>query len=111
MNKNFSELCETLGEENAKQLVYKIGGAKLYVPRVIDKHHRLSKLLGNNLARLLCANFHSQELRVPKMTEIRTPRLVTLLYQMGIPIDEISWLANIKKRHVLRILDKPERRL
>ncbi len=105
----YSEMVDMLGVDDARAVIHRLGGKRIYVPypRTLNRNHKLVKELGLVRANRFCILYAGETLSIPVLAKIRRAELIAFLDRGGIPIDEIAWLVGITPRHVRRILSHP----
>ncbi|WP_163832282.1 hypothetical protein [Spartinivicinus ruber] len=69
-----NELTETIGEQAAIKLGQCLGGARVYIPRVIGKDHLITLAVGQELASKIAVRFKGQTINLPAKNEFKTLR-------------------------------------
>ena len=105
----YTEMVEMLGQDDARAVVHRLSGKRIYVPypRTLTRNHKLAKALGFNRATRFCVAFAGDTICIPSLATIRRAELVACLNRLGMATDEIAWFADASQRHVQRILAKP----
>ncbi len=105
----YSEMVEMLGAEDARAVIHRLGGKRVYVPysRTLNRNHKLVKELGLHRAKRFCDAYAGETLSIPVLAKIRRAELIAFLDCGGKTVDEIAWLAGVTKRHVRQVLGMP----
>ncbi|WP_163834712.1 Mor transcription activator family protein [Spartinivicinus ruber] len=69
-----NELTETIGEQAAIKLGQCLGGARLYIPRVIGKGHLITLAVGHEAANKIAARLSGQTIHFPTKNEFKELR-------------------------------------
>ncbi len=106
----YSEMVEMLGQDDARAVVHRLGGKRIYVPasKNMTRNHKLAKALGYHRACRFADAFEGDKLDIPLLATIRRAELIAFLDRDGnISVDEMAWLTGTSSRHVRRILSHP----
>lgn len=60
------EIAAAIGDAATTQLIERLGGTRLFVPRTCGPHHAITGVIGTKAANLLARAFPSQWLDLPK---------------------------------------------
>ncbi|MDE1465654.1 Mor transcription activator family protein [Spartinivicinus poritis] len=87
-----NKLTETIGEQAAIKLGQCLGGARIYIPRVIDKDHLIILAVGQEAATKIAARFKGQTIQIPIKSEVKTVRdkLIKQEYETTEPRSGVS---------------------
>ncbi len=105
----YMEMVEMLGQDDARAVVHRLSGKRIYVPypRTLTRNHKLAKALGFNRATRFCVAFAGNTICIPILAAIRRAELIAFLDEGGIPADEMAWLSGVTPRRVRQILSRP----
>ncbi len=108
----YTEMANLLGENDARQIIQRLGGNRFYVPfpKNLTRNHKLSQKLGFHRAKRFCKAFAGDILDIPKAPGIRASQLVAVLDRAGYDSAEIAWLAGMDRKHICQILAMPQRK-
>ena len=98
------EIAETTKAEIAWRLMETFGGTKLYIPKVIDKDHELSKALGFENAQSLIKNFGGIVEDIPNGAALRSKKIA--IHEMEGSTKKIARELGVTERWV-RMVKNP----
>ncbi len=100
-------LIQLIGYESARKIIAEFGGARIWVPVRSTPEAKLTRILGDTAASVLCARFGGDYLQIPNtISGNDIYRRIAELHRQGCKINDIALAVGRSRRTVFRLLRK-----
>jgi hypothetical protein len=100
-------LIQVIGRDSTQKMITEIGGARIWVPVRSTPESKLTQILGEAAASVLCARFGGDYLQIPStLSGDDIYRRIAELHRQGCKINDIALAVGRSRRTVFRLLRK-----
>jgi hypothetical protein len=100
-------LIQVIGRDSTRKMITEIGGARIWVPVRSTPESKLTQILGEAAASVLCARFGGDYLQIPStLSSGDIYRRIAELHRQGCKINDIALAVGRSRRTVFRLLRK-----
>ncbi|MCW3835994.1 hypothetical protein ACFQ1E_08080 [Sphingomonas canadensis] len=99
------EIAAVIGQANVDKLIERLGGSKVYVPKLMPANHEIAVVIGLRAATRLSEYFHLRYLDLPKAHARRQRALDAALNPPdGMTLAQIALAYDYTERHLYRMI-------
>jgi Helix-turn-helix domain of resolvase len=100
-------LIQVIGRDSTRKIISEFGGARIWVPVRCTPESKLTRILGEAMASVLCARFGGDYLQIPStLSGNDIYRRIAELHRQGCKINDIALAVGRSRRTVFRLLRK-----
>jgi Helix-turn-helix domain of resolvase len=100
-------LIQVIGRDSTQKMIVEFGGARIWVPVRSTSESKLTRVLGEAAASVLCARFGGDYLQIPStLNGDDIYRRIAELHRQGCKINDIALAVGRSRRTVFRLLRK-----
>ena len=97
------EIAQVIGQHNLLRLCQALGGAKIYVPRMIGHNHPIAAAIGMKPAALLAEHYYGMQIDLPK-AHARRERMIEMAESGTMSIADAARACDYTERRLYQLL-------